>query len=350
MLSNKYQFALIDWSWLASRSQFVISAGKHAGDYVAGEVIRLCFQTVAKLTNQLGVTFDKAIFIHDKWDPNYNGYYRHYLLNGEYKDSREYIDELAVERKRAEGASEEEIKKLEDEAYFNRVRMNAKYTVMRDLTIIPSLYVSGLECDDIMGIFANLYTSDDPSKKPSVLISKDSDFKRFLLPGVDFFKFPKKGEEAHIWTYQEALEEVPQNLRDAGLSLYWYHCLEEALGSGHNDVKSPRKSHTRVDKVIEDIVLRNDYSDIEDMDMFKRQMNSFDLSTFPMYQEAVDMITSKFMTIGRIPTITEFRQFCNKNEIGDSISDRYFSTFAAKLDRSMYQDPAPENSSPYLGL
>ena len=305
--------------------------------------MRLVFQSVAKLTNQMGITFDKVIFVHDRYSKEYNGYYMNYILSEYgYKDSREYVKDLTVEKLRDEGASEEEIKKAEDEAYFNQCCVQAKQGVMNELTMFPSVFAWGAEADDIFNIFSSIYNPNgDPSIKKSVIISKDSDLKKCCSPSLDFYRYGTKAEPSRVWTYEDAVAEIPQNLRDAGLSLYWYHSLLEALGAGHNDVKSPRKKGTHVDKVLEDIVLRGDYSAIEDRDMFDRAMSSFDLSSFPMYQEIIDTIQKKFMVCGRIPTLTEWNDFCKRWEL-EGISERYFSSFVSKLDRSMYLDPAPE--------
>lgn len=346
MLSNKYQFALIDYSWLAARSAFAVSVGKKKGEWSYAEIIRLCFQSIAKLTNQLGISYDKAILVHDLYSAEYNGYYRHYLLNGEYKDSRVYINDLYVaellDRSKTDPSiTEEEISKAEDEAFFNNSRQSAKKAVREELTIFPSIGVYGAEADDIFNIFSAIYNpSGDPSIKKSVIISKDSDLKKCCSKSLDFYRYGKSTEPAKLWTYDEAMSEIPEELRGK-VSLYWYHSLLEALGAGHNDVKSPRKKGTNVDEVLRKIVLYGDYSDIEDIDMFNRVMSSYRLDQFPMYKEIVDTLSTKLMTCGYIPTLSEFRTFCEKHNL-EGISDRYYSSLAMKLDRSMYLDPPPE--------
>ena len=341
MISNKYQFALVDYSWLASRSAFIVSMGKEAGQWNYSDIIRLCIQSIAKLTNQMGITFDKCIMVHDLWSAEYNGYYRHYLLDGEYKDSRVYLDELEVEKMREDPTkTPEEIQKATNEAFFNRMRQAAKQAVRNELTIFPSIGVYGAEADDIFNIFSTIYNpSGDPSIKKSVIISKDSDLIKCVSPSTDFYKYGKSSEPPHVWTYEEALETIPDNLKGK-ISLYWYHSLVEALGAGHNDVKSPRKKNSNISKVLEDIVLRGDYSQIEDMERFKKSMSSYELDKFPMYQEIVDTISSKLMVCGYIPTLTEFRNFCIKHNL-EGISDRYYSQLASKLDRSLYCEPSP---------
>lgn len=347
MLSNKYSQLWVDISWLLSRNMFAISAGKHAGDYHAGEVIRLTIQSLAKLGNQLGLSSDKILLLNDKWKKEYGGYYRTHLLGGKYKDDRVYIDNLYVEELRSKAATDptitpEQIQKATDEAFSNQVRMEAKYAIMNDLHHFgfSSIWYDGLEFDDLAVIASMMYSSGDTTgRKPCCIVTKDSDMLRAVSPCVHFYKFPKKGEEAKVWTYEEAYNEVPQEFRDKGVSLYWYHCLMEALGAGHNNARSPRKKGSNVMKVALEVVNGN-YENIEDKDLFDTTMKSFDFSTYPMIQDVQEMIQTKFMTTGRVGTLTEFRNFCIKHNV-EGISDSYFSNYVSRLDRSMYLDPAP---------
>lgn len=348
MLSNKYSQLWLDISWILSRNVFVVSNQRHAGDYTVGDCLRLTLQTIAKLGNQLGVTGDKIIGINDSWAKEYGGYYRTYVMGGEYKNDRVYIDDLYCEHLREkEGVTEEEIQKAVDEAYMNKVKMEAKRAIKEELNNFGIACISypGLEFDDIVCIASMMYSSGDiTGRKPCCVVTKDSDMLRSISPCVHFFKYPKKGEEARIWTYDDVLKEIPQHLLDSGLSPYWYYCLLEALGDGHNAMKSPRKAHTKVSKVLEDIVLRGDYSDIEDKEMFDKSISTFDFSTYPMIGDVQDMITKKFMTCGRIGTLSEFKTFCDKYSV-DGISDSYIARFFSRLDRSLYLDPAPEQRS-----
>lgn len=349
MISNKYSQLWIDISWLLSRNLFAVSAGKHAGGYHAGEVIRLTIQSIAKLGNQLGLQADAIRLLNDKWAKEYGGYYRTHLLGGKYKDDRVYVDNLYVENLRDRATTdpeitEEVIQKAEDEAFGNQVRMEAKYAIMNELHHFgfASIWYEGLEFDDLAVIASMMYSSGDTTgRKKCCIVTKDSDMMRAVSPCVDFYKFPKKGEEAHIWTYDEAYLQVPEKYREKGLSLYWYHCLLEALGAGHNNARSPRKKGTNVLKVLDEIILDGNYDSIEDREMFDATMKSFDFSTYPMFPQVQEMIQTRFMTAGRVGTLSEFRNFCLKHNV-EGISDAYFSNYVSRLDRSMYLDPAPQ--------
>lgn len=348
MLSNKYLQLWVDISWLLSRNVFAISAGKHAGEYTAGEVLRLTVQSLAKLGNQLGLTADKILLLNDRWSKEYGGYYRTHLLGGKYKDDRVYVDSLYVEKLRDAATTDstitpEQIQKAEDEAFSNQVRMEAKYAIMNELHHfgMASIWYEGLEFDDLAVIASMMYSSsaDPKTSKKICIYTKDSDMFKAITPLVDLYKAPKKGDQPHIWTYEEAYQQVPQELRDKGLSLYWYHCMMEALGAGHNNARSPRKKGSNVLKVMCEVMDGN-YENIEDKELFDTTMKSFDFSTYPMFQDVQDLIRDKFMTTGRVGTLTEFRNFCIKHNV-EGISDSYFSNFVSRLDRSLYLDPAP---------
>ena len=347
MISNKYLQLWIDISWLLSRNLFAVSAGKHRGEYTAGDVIRLTVQSICKMVNQYGLKADKICLLNDKWAKEFGGYYRTYLLGGKYKDDRVYIDNLYVENLRSDpNATPEDIQKAEDEAYGNQVRMEAKYAIMNELHHFgfASIMYEGLEFDDLAVIASMMYSSGDiTNRKPCCIVTKDSDLLRAVSPLVHFFKYPRKGETHKIWTYEEALLTVPEKYREKGVSLYWYNCLLEALGAGHNNARSPRKKGSNVNKVMDEIILNNDYSSIEDRELFDKTMQSFDFSTYPMFPQVQEMIQTKFMTTGRVGTLPEFRNFCIKHGV-EGISDSYISNYFAGLDRSMYLDPAPSTT------
>ena len=85
---NKYKYALIDNSYILARNHYGISAGKKAGEYTVGDLIKSCIYTLNKIPRDFGVTADKYVFICDKWSPDFGGYYTTHLLGGAYKDSR----------------------------------------------------------------------------------------------------------------------------------------------------------------------------------------------------------------------------------------------------------------------
>lgn len=339
MICNKYKYALIDFSYILSRNTFAVSAGKKRGEYTESDLIKSVIQTLAKLGKDYGICADKTILIGDKWSKDFGGYYRTYLVKDftEYKGDRVYWDDKKVEDFIAEGThTEEEIEKVKDEAYMNSVKYKAKYAIINDLGYfgIPSILVEGWEADDLS--WASTGFLYNPEDKPSILVTKDSDWKYNLSPKMDYFSLPKKGSNPEIITYDQMYLTIPDEIKAKGVSLYDYHCMTDALGFGHNMLGVSKKTGTDSTQAILKI-LGGDYSDVENLDMYKTQMSTFDVSKFPRFNEVRDIVVNKYGTIGHIGTSSEFMEFCKKYNIS-GISEQYYNNFISRLDSSMYKD------------
>lgn len=97
MNNKQYFYCFLDFSLILTRSLFVISKGKDIGEYTAGELIRTCIWTINKVLRDYGISARKVILVYDKWDESIGGYYTSYLLGGQYKDTRHYMDETIFE-------------------------------------------------------------------------------------------------------------------------------------------------------------------------------------------------------------------------------------------------------------
>ena len=82
-------------------------------------------------------------------------------------------------------------------------------------------------------------------------------------------------------------------------------------------------------------VINGDYSNIENLELFKKQYNSFDITKYPRFEEAKRLITDVLPTCGKLGSIPEFHTFCDKHGIQD-ISDRYFTDFISRFDPKLY--------------
>ena len=129
---------------------------------------------------------------------------------------------------------------------------------------------------------------------------------------------------------------IPDEIKAKGVSLYDYHCMTDALGFGHNMLGVSKKTGTDSTQAILRI-LGGDYSDVENLDMYKTQMSTFDVSKFPRFNEVRDIVVNKYGTIGHIGTSSEFMEFCKKYNIS-GISEQYYNNFISRLDSSMYKD------------
>lgn len=339
MLFNKYKYALIDFSYILSRNAFAVKAGKNRGEYTEADLIKSVIQTLAKLGKDYGITADKTILIGDKWSKEFEGYYRTYLVKDyiQYKGDRVYWDDKKVENYIAEGGhTDEEIEKVKDEAYMNTVKYKAKYAIINDLGYfgIPTILVDGWEADDLS--WASTGFLYDQDEKPSILVTKDSDWKYNLSPKMDYFSLPRKGSNPEIITYDQMYATLPDEIKAANISLYDYHCITDALGFGHNCLGVSKKSGIDPTKAILKI-LAGDYSDVENIDMYKTQLSTFNISAFPRFNEVKDIILNKYGMVGHIGTSTEFTKFCEKyNIIG--ISEQYYNNFVSHLDPGMYKE------------
>lgn len=351
MIGNKYGIALVDLSYILFRNAFAVSRGKSIGEYNAGDIIRCTIQTLNKIPRDFGITVDKFVLVYDRWDPQWQGYYRTHLLKGLYKDTRGdtvdketgkqvYITREVFEKMKSDPeVTQEELRAAEEKLYFNETKYTAKWTIIRDLGKfgIPSIGVLGWEFDDLAWLAVGMMYSDEPNAKPNLIITKDSDLNFSTSPQFSVFRIPTSGSLPKVITYEEMYSTViPDNLKGK-ISLYNYHCMGDALGTGHNDMSRTIRKGYKADDVIEDIVLRNDWSGVENPEIFKLQMSSFDISQFPRIDEAKRIINDILPTCGRLGTLQEFHEFCDKNLVS-GISDRYFSEFISRFDPKLFTE------------
>lgn len=332
---NKYKFLIADFSFILSRNLFVISKDKEVGEYTYGEVIRMTIWTINKLARDYGLTADKVVLIYDKWDKELGGYYTTYLLGGQYKDTRKYMtEEVFREIKSDPTKTPEEIHKAELELYQNQVKYKAKWAMISGFKDfgIPCLGLSGWEADNLAWLSSCLLY--DKYTQPSVLVTKDSDWKYLINPRLDYFKMPKSGASPEITTYDEMYYQIPEPIRNKGISLYQYKSLVDSIDGSHNDMRRTRKEYVNLDQVIFEVINGN-YSNIEDLELFKKQYNSFDISRYPRIDEARRLILDVLPNCGRLGSIPEFHNFCDRHGIKD-ISDKYFTDFINRFDPKLY--------------
>lgn len=337
MTNNKYLYSLWDLSFLMQRNLYMISKGKDIGEYGPSDVIKMILQSVRKIARDWGITSDKIIFLADRWSSDYNGYFRTAILRGEYKIDRVYITEEVVEEmKKDPSKTPEEIHEAELQAYFNKVKYITKWGLVKDLKNlgIPVLMEEGYEYDDLVYVASNVLYGKNNGKK-SVIVTKDSDLMYSTSPQMDLFRMKSGKSEAKLVTYDEMYYKIPESLRNRGVTLYQYKAFLDSLGFGHNAMTVTRKAYcTNTESTILKI-LNGDYSDVEDVDTFNKQMLSFDVSKFPNIDKVINMINEDFPTIGKIGSLEDFHSFCSKYKI-EGISDKYFSELVGDLDPNLY--------------
>lgn len=343
-MENKYQYALVDLSLLLSRNVYACSRGRKIGEYTAADVVRMTIQTLNKLSRDFGITSDKIILLADTWDPEYNGYYRTYLLSGNYKDSRSWMTSEKFQSIQDDpNSTQEEIEKAKFELYQNNVKQEAKQILKTETGKIglPCFGIPGLEYDDLCYIISSLIFEASLSSyghtKKSIIVTKDSDCMYCTSPMVDYFRLPVGGSKPEVKTYEEIYESmVPDIIKNTGISLYEYKSMCDALDGGHNDMRKTRQYHTNLDQTIIEI-LSGDYRNVENLELYQKQYQTFRLETFPMINQAIQEIKEKLPVIGHLGNLEEFHNFCNSFGI-TGISDKYYDTFIKKFSQKLFTE------------
>lgn len=333
----KYEFAVVDLSYLLRRNLYVCSRGKDVGEYTAGDVVKMTIQTLNKIPRDYGIEMDKYILVADKWDDTYQGYYRHHILSGSYKSDRTWMTEEKFEEiKNTPNIDPEELKKAEKELYMDRVMKETKDIMKNEFRYfgVPCIWQPGWEFDDCAYLFACLYYDFGSSK--SVIITKDSDLQYSINPKVDYFRLPTNGSLPEIITYDDMYNRMPNEVKDAGISLYEYKSMLDSLGMGHNSMRRTKMTYADPDEAIVR-VKSGDYSLINDPELFDLQLSTFNVFKFPGLEEITNKIKNDIFTIGRLGSLEDFRSFCRRHKIW-GISDRYYTEFINRFNQKLFTE------------
>ena len=338
MLINNYGLACVDGSWLLTRNLYITTKDKAIEEMNPADTVRLTLQTLSKLSRTWGITAQKIIIIWDKWSKIYGGYIRSWMLKDfvSYKGSRKFItDRVLEDMKRDPNVTPEEIEAATRELAISKIKFRAKDIMMHDFPRIGicSYYYDGYEFDDIASIASfQLYKEGG---LPNVIVTKDSDLQYSTCPNCVWMCPPSGGAtDPKIITYNDMYYNIPEPLREKGISLYMYNAYMNAAGFiGHNDMGVSKKSHTDpVETILK--VLDGDYSGINNKEMFDAQLKSYDLSLFPGIN-IVKRDIDTFMSMGHYGTLNDFHEFCDRTGITE-ISDSYYNNMVSKFDQKLF--------------
>lgn len=340
----QYRNMYVDLSWILTRNLSMVTKNKKPEEMEYGEILRLTIQTIRKIGRDSGILADKIILVFDHWKEELQGYYRTKYLRDAgvaFKKSRAYYGEEELEKiKNDPSATPEMIAKIEYEVAKTKVKYLAKDAMFNDFPKI-GLYTyrkEGYEFDDIVST-ASLMRGQTYKlgEKKDIIVATDSDVRYSLSPGCDLFK-PKIGNNSpeKLFTYEEMCKEIPQSLVDRGVNLYYYHAFRDCLGYGHNDLVNSRKQYADFEQTVLKL-LDNDFSNIKpDMiDLFKAEYATFNISTFPEFDQLQKDIAELFNTKGKIGSLDDFHSICKKHGI-KNISDSYYLDFTSTLDERYY--------------
>lgn len=340
---SRFRYGLIDLSYILSRN--VHSCYKKGQDQ-PGDVVRSIIQTIGKLGRDFYITADKYILLNDTWSKIHGGYFRTYMLNGQYKISHINTTKEDVEKAEKDPElTEEDIKKTRDRYITGLLKKEAKKIILKNFGSfgIPCVSVEGWEVDDLVRL-SGVLLENEPSGKRSVVISKDSDLLYSLTPRLDYFKIPTAGSLPEVISYSQVWDSLTDEIKNSGISLYDYKCYSDSLGAGHNDLSKTKKLRANVNKTILE-VLNGDYSNVENKDLFEQQLRTFRIQDFPNFEEAREKLIYAFVKSGRIGSFREFKAFCDRYKInsdtvfpGSSISKQYYNNIINNLDTDLYED------------
>jgi hypothetical protein len=199
---------------------------------------------------------------------------------------------------------------------------------------IPWIEFNGYEFDQIATLAA--FERFGKTELPDLIITKDTDLLYSLTPGCKFFALPTRGSEPKVVTYEEMYYQIPEVLRNMGMSLYQYNAYLNAFGKGHNDLaRTLKKGYDPTQSIIETAQGNFECIEPDRLELFQAQLKSYDLSIYPRLDEVKRCITEEFPKIGYYPSTRDFQDFCEKYKI-NGISDRYFSDFTSVFDQKLF--------------
>jgi len=244
----------------------------------------------------------------------------------DYKSSRIYITQDDVDSF-DQDSDPVEYFNLKNEAYAGLQKTEARKWIVNNFPKlgIPVLIHKGYEGDDLALLFSERFANE--SQKCGI-VSIDSDWDYLLNPNVDHLK--PNGE---VINYDSMMEEL-NTLK--GLSLYQYKSYVDSLFGSHNDLyqtisKDLESSHY---EVIQQILDNENYVGIEDVELFKAQLKSFDIHDYP----ELDQVKSKIESIlsdSLLPIpIEKYSSFSKSTEF--LVTGSYYSNALNLIDRTLY--------------
>lgn len=336
MILNKYRYLFVDGSYYVNKCNFVIWKNwinsEKKESYTEADVGRLMIYSINKLIKEIdGV--DKVFILWDQWGADIKGYYATNILKGAYKDNREWISKEDAEKAAEKPeVSEEEKQSLLDKSVRYEMQTKSKKWIIDNLggLGIPSIRYYGYEADNLAWIYSSILAT---SNKVSAFASSDSDW-RYLgtSPGTHVYKIGVKGTKSQLITYDEMIKEMPENLIGK-ISLYDWKSYYDSIEGSHNAMRRTRRDRFDTKVIIQNLVEREDYTGIEDVDLFRLQYSTFKIELFPNFHKIVSEFNDK-IKIGRIMSIEEFEKF-NK-DTGLGISNKYYQEFTDRLDSKLY--------------
>jgi hypothetical protein len=343
MLTNNYKYLFCDATYIMRKNLAILQMryDKEGADYDVGTAAKMIFWNAKKLIRDYE-SADCIVMCHDVWgDGGYiagkviASYQDRLRKEGRlseipegYKADRKYYTEKDI----TDDMDDETKKMILSDAKRNKVKRELKNLMMNEFWKygIINIGVPGYESDYLGYIFGAMTLNED---KRCGIVSRDSDWSFSSNPNVDLVKLPQKsGGDYEVVTYDKMIKSLDGPL-PTGMSLYQYMGYRDALFGSHNNMT--RTVYPGLDQYSTIVKVYNkDYSCIENFELFKVQLSTFDVDKYPKIQEVASMYY-QIPTMGKLSNVSEFREFANKYKI--DITDKYYKDFIDRLDPSLYR-------------
>lgn len=318
----KFDYALVDAQYILTRNYFAIR-GSAYNELSESAHLGLCssfLSSIIKIQNYLQAS--KIILLWDTYP-----YCKHDILYGDYKSDRDYTTEEDVQE---EGITDEERERRRIDANNLAQRSEAK-KILKNLSEIalPSMFKKGFEADDLAYVVAREIRDRGES---GVLVSSDTDWAFWINENFTWYSI--KNET--LKTDKDV--RVENNIPDE-LSLFDYKKYYDSFYGSHNALQQTctdemwYKSFNEFYELYKKLGPSTEL--FKDVDLLKRQLESFDIESYPEYYKLRSMMYYLDKS-GRYPSLGNFDEFASK--LGLQMPSYSYNKLLEHLDPRKFYD------------
>lgn len=311
-----YKYGIIDATVILVRNYKAFS---HSDYFNEGALVKSFIQSYFKLLDTYEV--GRSILV---WDQK--PYHKSKILKAElgkdhFKSGRDHVSEDKV----AKEVDPIKKSKLQKELDNVKIMGKAKLYLLQNLHKIgvSSINRIGWEADDLAYIYADLLKNEDGKV---ALFSNDSDYDYYLTPNSDYInlRFNKKV------TYEDAVKKRAIE----GLSLMESKMWRESMRGSHNSLKALLKDgETRPVRILKNLYESGDTSFLTSPEIFKAQLKTFDIESYPEYSEVVELFKKKLAT-AKIGTVDDFKSILAPLKI--NIDTKHYKNYLNNINSELW--------------
>lgn len=287
-----------------------------SANFMSDDIVKLMFYSFAKFLRECA-SCNRIILCFDT-----PPYHKTTLLE-DYKGSRSHVSEddlLSIDKITAPLEYAETQEAIRREAMKNEAK---KFMIDNFPKLgMDVIYHKGYEADDLAYLISDYIRED---KHKSAIVSIDSDWSYWISPSTNWIK----SNNWETWTYQDMLDNHKNELPTSEtIDLFKFKAYTDSIYGSHNDLQSTLGETENDHRTIIENCLRGDYCDISDVELFQKNLKSFDIYNYP----EIDLVKEKIKNLGsgvNAMTIDEFELFRLLNNF--KVSTSYYSNFLDSL-------------------